>query len=70
MTPTMNETDIVALSQQRDELLSVLVAIEWAAWNVGPPLHQYCTCCGRWKDDGHSSECRVAAIIRKANGYK
>lgn len=49
------------------ELLDALKAVEWA-WNAGPPKHQYCACCGRWKDDGHNAVCRVRAAIQKAEG--
>jgi len=46
------------------ELLNALKLAEWA-WH-GPPTHQSCTGCGRWRDDGHASGCLVAAAIAKA----
>lgn len=48
------------------KLLDALLATEWA-WNAGPPKHQYCACCGRWKQDGHNAVCRVRSAIEAAD---
>ncbi len=52
------------------DLLATLKDVEWGAdWSDGEGgSESACPLCGCTKSDGHSDECRLAAVIAKAEG--
>jgi hypothetical protein len=63
----LDQSDAVAaLLAEREKMLAVLHEVEWKGFTMDTD-RDVCPCCARAREEGHTPNCRLAALLKGAN---